>query len=58
VPSRAAHVIEKLLRIAEEFKQPISRNEKLGFNWDEVAFYDAFAERPEVLCESLPAPQI
>jgi len=44
-----AQVIEELLAMATEFKQAIDRNEELGLNADEVAFYDALAERPEVL---------
>ncbi len=34
-----------------EFKEAMSRNEDLGLNTDEVAFYDALAEKPEVLRE-------
>jgi type I restriction enzyme R subunit len=44
-----AQVIEELLAMATDFKQAIDRNEELGLNADEVAFYDALAERPEVL---------
>jgi type I restriction enzyme, R subunit len=46
-----AQVIEELLRMAEDFKQALTRNEKLGLSVDEVAFYDALTERPEVLRE-------
>lgn len=46
-----AQVIEELLKMAEDFKQAISRNEALGLGPDEIAFYDALAERPEVLQE-------
>jgi type I restriction enzyme, R subunit len=35
--------------MAGDFKDALSRNEELGLNPDEVAFYDALAERPEVL---------
>jgi type I restriction enzyme R subunit len=44
-----AQVIEELLKMAQDFKEAMSRNEELGLSTDEVAFYDALAERPEVL---------
>lgn len=44
-----AQVIEELLQMASDFKDALNRNEQLGLNPDEVAFYDALAERPEVL---------
>jgi type I restriction enzyme, R subunit len=44
-----AKVIEELLQMAGDFKEALDRNEELGLNPDEVAFYDALAERPEVL---------
>jgi type I restriction enzyme R subunit len=44
-----AQVIEELLKMAEDFKQALNRNEELGLSADEVAFYDALTERPEVL---------
>ena len=44
-----AQVIEELLKMAGDFKDALSRNEELGLNPDEIAFYDALAERPEVL---------
>lgn len=46
-----AQVIEELLKMAEDFKQALNRNEALGLSTDEVAFYDALTERPEVLRE-------
>ena len=46
-----AQVIEELLKMAEDFKQALNRNERLGLSIDEVAFYDALTERPEVLRE-------
>lgn len=46
-----AKVIEELLAMVDDFKQALNRNEELGLNPDEVAFYDALAERPEVLRE-------
>ncbi len=44
-----AQVIEELLQMAGDFKDALSRNEELGLSPDEIAFYDALAERPEVL---------
>ncbi len=44
-----AQVIEELLKMAGDFKDALDRNEELGLSSDEVAFYDAVAERPEVL---------
>ncbi len=35
--------------MAGDFKDALSRNEELGLSPAEVAFYDALAERPEVL---------
>lgn len=46
-----AQVIEELLKMAEDFKQALGRNDELGLSADEVAFYDALTERPEVLRE-------
>lgn len=44
-----AQVIEELIQMAREFKEAMERNEELGLNYDEIAFYDALAEKPEVL---------
>ena len=44
-----AQVIEELIKMAGDFKDAVSRNEELGLGADEIAFYDALAERPEVL---------
>jgi type I restriction enzyme R subunit len=44
-----AQVIEELIRMAKEFQEAMARNEELGLSVDEIAFYDALAERPEVL---------
>lgn len=44
-----AQVIEELLKMAGDLKDALSRNEELGLTPDEVAFYDALAEKPEVL---------
>ena len=44
-----AQVIEELIAMANEFKEALDRNEKLGLGNDEIAFYDALAAKPEVL---------
>ncbi|MCS6245238.1 MAG: type I restriction endonuclease subunit R [Opitutus sp.] len=44
-----AQVIEELLKMAGDFKEALGRNDELGLGSDEIAFYDALAERPEVL---------
>ncbi len=44
-----AQVIEELIAMAKDFQDALARNEQLGLSPDEVAFYDALAERPEVL---------
>jgi type I restriction enzyme R subunit len=44
-----AKVIEELIQMAKDFKEAIERNEEMGLNQDEIAFYDALAEKPEVL---------
>lgn len=46
-----AQVIEELIKMAGDVQDALSRNEQLGLSPDEVAFYDALAERPEVLRE-------
>lgn len=46
-----AQVIEELIQMAKEFKEAMERNEELGLNFDEIAFYDALAEKPDVLRE-------
>jgi type I restriction enzyme R subunit len=46
-----AQVIEELIQMAGDFKEALNRNEELGLSPAEVAFYDALAERPEVLRE-------
>jgi type I restriction enzyme R subunit len=46
-----AQVIEELLQMAQDLTLAVNRNNELGLNPDEVAFYDALAERPEVLLE-------
>ena len=44
-----AQVIEELIAMAKEFQAALKRNESLNLSSDEIAFYDALAERPEVL---------
>ncbi|MCC5845916.1 MAG: type I restriction endonuclease subunit R [Verrucomicrobia bacterium] len=44
-----AQVIEELIQMARDFQAAMERNEELGLNLDEIAFYDALAENPEVL---------
>jgi type I restriction enzyme R subunit len=44
-----AQVIEELIAMAKDFQDALKRNESLHLSHDEIAFYDALAERPEVL---------
>ena len=44
-----AQVIEELIAMAKDFQAALKRNESLNLSSDEIAFYDALAERPEVL---------
>ena len=44
-----AQVIEELIQMAREFHESITRHEDLGLSEEEIAFYDALAEKPEVL---------
>jgi type I restriction enzyme R subunit len=37
--------------MAKDFMEAVKRDEELGLNSDEIAFYDALADRPEVLRE-------
>ena len=46
-----AQVIEALIEMAKDFQTSLKRHEDLHLNPDEVAFYDALAERPEVLTQ-------
>lgn len=46
-----AQVIEELIAMAKDFQEALKRHEALGLSPDEIAFYDALAERPEVLRE-------
>jgi type I restriction enzyme, R subunit len=42
-------VIEELIAMAKDFKAAVERNDSLGLSPDEIAFYDALADRPQVL---------
>ena len=44
-----AQVIEELIAMAKDFQAALKRNDALNLSSDEIAFYDALAERPEVL---------
>ena len=44
-----AEVIEELIAMAKDLQNALQRDEELGLETDEIAFYDALAERPEVL---------
>jgi type I restriction enzyme R subunit len=44
-----AQVIEELIAMAKDLQKDLKRHENLGLNQNEIAFYDALAERPEVL---------
>jgi type I restriction enzyme R subunit len=44
-------VIEELIAMAKDFKAAVLKNQSMGLSGDEIAFYDALAERPEVLME-------
>ncbi|MCW0221150.1 MAG: DUF3387 domain-containing protein, partial [Prosthecobacter sp.] len=46
-----AKVIEELIAMAKDFQGALKRNEELGLTMDEIAFYDALAEKPEVLLQ-------
>jgi type I restriction enzyme R subunit len=46
-----AKVIEELVAMALDIQEALKRDEELGLSQDEVAFYDALAEKPEVLKE-------
>ena len=41
--------VQLLEKMADDFKDALSRNEELGLNPYEIAFYDTLAERPEVM---------
>ena len=46
-----AQVIEELIQMARDFKEAMKRDEELGLNSDEVAFYDALADNESAVRE-------
>jgi type I restriction enzyme R subunit len=46
----AAQVIEELIQMAKDFQQALKRDEELGLNPDEVAFYAALANNESAVC--------
>jgi type I restriction enzyme R subunit len=46
-----AQVIEELIQMARDFKEAMKRDEELGLNPDEVAFYDALANNESAVRE-------
>lgn len=42
-------IVEELIAMAEDFSAAVKRDQDTGLSPDEIAFYDALAERPEVL---------
>lgn len=42
-----AQVIEELIQMAKDFQQELERDQRLGLNADELAFYDALAANEE-----------
>ena len=46
-----AQVIEELIQMAKDFQQALKRDEELGLNSDEVAFYDALANNESAVRE-------
>ena len=46
-----AQVIEELIQMAKDFKAAMKRDEELGLNPDEVAFYDALANNESAVRE-------
>ena len=46
-----AQVIEELIAMAKQFQAELARDEALGLNADEIAFYDALAENESALRE-------
>jgi len=45
----SSQVIEEMIQMAKDMQEAMKRHEELGLNPDEEAFYDALADRPEVL---------
>jgi type I restriction enzyme, R subunit len=52
-----AQVIQELIAMVKDFQAAMKRDEDLGLSPDEIAFYDALAERPEVL-EAMGSPSL
>ena len=46
-----AQVIEELIQMAKDFQQALRRDEELGLNPDEIAFYDALANNESAVRE-------
>lgn len=46
-----AQVIEELIALAKQFQAELERDEALGLNPDEVAFYDALARNESAVRE-------
>jgi type I restriction enzyme R subunit len=46
-----AQVIEELIAMAKQFQEELARDEALGLNPDEIAFYDALAENESAVRE-------
>lgn len=47
----SSRIVEELIAMAKDFIDAVERDEDLGLSPDEIAFYDALADRPEVLRE-------
>lgn len=45
----SSQVIAEMIQMAKDMQAAMKRHEELGLNPDEEAFYDALADRPEVL---------
>lgn len=44
-------IVEELIAMSKDFAAAVQRDEDLGLSPDEIAFYDALADRPDVLRE-------
>lgn len=47
----SSKIVEELIAMAKDFIAAVERDEELGLSSDEIAFYDALADRPAVLRE-------
>ena len=47
----SGRIVEELIAMAKDFIAAVQRDEELGLSPDEIAFYDALADRPDVLRE-------